>query len=138
MARRKPATPGLPWVQLAQRTGEMWIASSQVIPTRLARMAAAGPNPGPRDRREFSRMHTEKWQAAGQSLFGMALAMQQAQLQFWARWWQGWFVPMRGRGAAHGDWVRIASAALAPVHRAATANARRLNRVTASNRAAGR
>lgn len=133
MAQRTPVPPGMPWAQLAWRTGEMWLASSQVIPIRLARMAAAGPNPGQRDRREFHKMGAEKLQAAGESVFAVALAMQQAQLQFWARCWQGWLTPMQRGVAPHVQLARLASAALAPVHRAATANARRLNRVTASS-----
>lgn len=109
--RRKTSTlPVLPWVawfQLGLKTWEMLLAASQVIPIRLTRMAAAGPTPGARDRREFTRMGTEKAQAAAQSGLAAAQHLQSAWLQMWT-------------GAA--------AAALAPVHRTATANARRLTR----------
>ena len=110
MARRTstPAMPLLPWAawfQLSVKTWEMLLAASQVIPIRLARMAAAGPTPSARDRREFTLMGTEKAQAAAQSGLAAATHLQSAWLQMWA-------------GAA--------KAALAPVHRTATANARRL------------
>jgi hypothetical protein len=133
--RRTPSVPVLPWFTLALRTGEMLAASGQVIPIRLARMAAAGHAPSARDRREFARMGPEKLQAGTQSLFAVALRLQAMQLQWLAQAWRPWLGAWGGWTAGSAHAARLGSAALAPVHRAATANARRLTRVTASKRA---
>lgn len=110
--------PWMAWLQFAMKSGEMMFASGQVIDTRLRRIASAGHNPGPRDRAEFMRMGTEKLQAGGESMMAVT--------QLMMRMWQPWFA---GRGSlprlSH-DTARLAGAALQPVHRAATANARRL------------
>lgn len=95
------------WTDLALRSMEMFTASGQVIAARTGRMARAGTSPNARDRREFTRMGTEKVQAASQSAWAMAMSMQQA-------WFQAW--------------LQMLTAGLAPVHRTATANARRLTR----------
>jgi hypothetical protein len=112
--------PWMLWFELAMKTGEMMFASGQVIDTRLRRIARAGHNPGVRDRAEFMRMGTEKLQATGESMMAVS--------QLMMRMWQPW---LAGRGSlprlSH-DTARLASAALHPVHRAATANARRLAR----------
>jgi hypothetical protein len=107
MARRASPDPATLWFDFALRSWEMFSASGQVIAARTARMARAGTSPGARDRREFSRMGSEKAQAATQSAFAMAMSLQQA-------WWQAW--------------LQMLAAGLAPVHRTATANARRLTR----------
>jgi hypothetical protein len=110
--RRQSATPTLfplaLWWQLGLKTWEMLTASGQVIGHRVTRMAVAGPKPSARDRREFTRMGSEKLQAAGQSGWAMAAQMQTA-------WWR--------------SWMQLMLAGLAPVHRTATANARRLGRI---------
>ena len=99
-------------------------------------MMAAGATPSARDTAEFTRMFTEK-----------ASAFSQAWLASWAAmWWSPWQVAMEmlGAGAAVGRsgamgldplwraWNRqgwgILGSGLAPVHRAAVANARRLGR----------
>ena len=54
------ANPFLLWTDLAWKTGEMMMASAEVIGHRANRMAAAGPAPSLRDRREFTRMGQEK------------------------------------------------------------------------------
>lgn len=96
------------WWQLGFKTFEMLLASGQVIGMRVGRMALAGPNPSARDRKEFTRMGAEKLEAAAHSGLGMAAQMQKT-------WWD--------------TWAQLALAGLHPVHRAATANARRLSRV---------
>jgi hypothetical protein len=98
------------WWQLGLKTFEMLLASGQVIGMRVGRMATAGPNPSTRDRKEFTRMGAEKLEAAARSGLGMAVHMQKT-------WWD--------------MWARLALAGLQPVHRTATANARRLGRVEA-------
>ena len=125
---RRPATLSLmPWMQVALRTGEMLMASSVVIPMRLGQMAAAGANPSPRDQKEFARMAPEKLQAGTESLFAMAAGLQQMQMRWLMQLWQPWFGARAHPG--HGaQWARLASSGIAPIHRAATANAKRLTR----------
>jgi hypothetical protein len=55
------------WTELAFKTGEMMLASAQVIGHRTGRMAKAGPAPNARDRREFALMGHEKVEAARES-----------------------------------------------------------------------
>ena len=124
MRRRTVHSPWLPWMQLALKTGEMLAASSVVIPVRLGRMASAGHSPSAHDRREFARMGPEKLQAATESWFAVALAWQQWQWRWWMQAWQPW-TATRTRAI---PWAGLAGTALAPIHRTATANARRLTR----------
>jgi hypothetical protein len=77
-----PSVPGFPfvnpmlaWTRLALKTGEMLLASSVVIHHRSNRIAAAGSNPGARDRREFMLMGQEKLEAAAESAQAMAVRM---------------------------------------------------------------
>lgn len=112
-------------------------------------MLSAGARPGAQDRRELSRMAAEKIQAWQESTSAMAAQLYKAQMQWtaaamrnWlALWTSPWGMPGRahrfstsprqGR-AAHRRLERTLSEVigrgLAPVHRRATANARRLSR----------
>jgi len=120
MPRRNTDHPLLAWGEYSRKQAEMLLAAGQVIPIRLTRMAAAGHQPSARDRREFSRMGTEKVQAGLQSMLAVALKMQLMQLQWLSQAWQHW---MRAGSL-------LAGAALSPIHATATSNARRLGRVT--------
>ncbi len=64
--------PTLLWWQAGMKTWETMFAAPQVIAQRTARMAAAGPFPGARDRREFTNMGTEKVIAFSQAWMGAA------------------------------------------------------------------
>jgi len=55
--------PFLMWSRLAWKTGEMAIASAQIIGHRTGRFALAGPVPSARDQREFALMGHEKNEA---------------------------------------------------------------------------
>lgn len=99
----------------AIRAAELAVAVPQVVAHRLARMATAGPWPGARDRREFSRMGSEKVAAFHESWSAMWLNAWRAQMQFAMAMLQGWWWP-----------ARIVDQGLKPVHRRAVANARRL------------
>ena len=55
------------WIELAFKTGEMLIASAQVIGHRTGRIATAGVMPSLRDQREFTLMGQEKVEAAAES-----------------------------------------------------------------------
>ena len=100
---------------------ELAFAVPQVVGHRLTRMALAGPVLSARDRREFHGMGQEKMLAFWQSWFGMGWALAESMQKAWLASLQGAKVPMLDTQAllAHG---------LAPVHRKATANARRLAR----------
>jgi len=69
------ASPMLAWATLAWKTGEMLLASAQVIGHRTQRIARAGPLPNARDRREFTRMGSEKVDAAQASMQAMSMRM---------------------------------------------------------------
>jgi hypothetical protein len=63
------------WNDLAWKTGAMMLASAQVIGHRTGRIAAAGPQPSARDRREFARMSHEKIEATVESAQAMAMQL---------------------------------------------------------------
>src|SRR5512132_3126405 len=67
--------PFLAWTGLAWKTGEMLLASAQVVQHRTGRMAAAGATPSARDRREFALMGQEKIEAGVESATAMATQM---------------------------------------------------------------
>jgi hypothetical protein len=133
---------------------ELAVAAPQVIAARSARMLAAGANPGAADRMEFSKMCSEKGAAFWESLFAMGMHMvrmnqeyaRSAAMQWWRLWTTPWWlssipwktpssrsvVPavtllpsekQRKRAVS-----RLVDAGLAPIHKRATANARRLSR----------
>jgi hypothetical protein len=107
--------------RLARQTTELALAVPQVVAHRLTRMALAGTSPSERDRREFHGMGQEKVIAFWQSCFAMGWALVQASQLAWVSMLRGARVPAL-------DTQRILSQGLAPVHKRATANARRLAR----------
>lgn len=119
---------------LALRSAELAIAVPQVVAHRVARMALAGANPSTRDRQEFTRMVAEKQQAFAASWTAMALEALAMQQRFTVAWWQACWMPWLGaRGLPtparlQDAMVGMLGKGLAPVHRAAVANARRLTR----------
>ncbi len=153
-----PFAPFKTWNDLALRTAEMLVASAQVIGHRTARMARAGPSPNARDRREFTRMGTEKIAAASESALAMGKHLATMNSQASVRAWQDWAAAstawaalatsltlpqaLERQAALVGHLARTAQSAarasqaaahlgrrgLAPVHARATANARRLGR----------
>src|SRR3954471_2704457 len=106
---------------LARQATELAFAVPQVVAHRLTRLALAGPWPNARDRREFHGMGQEKVHAFWQSWFAMGWATVEAMQQATVAMLQGARVPLV-------DTQRILAKGLAPVHRKATANARRLGR----------
>jgi hypothetical protein len=67
--------PMAAWSQLALKTGEMLLASAQVINHRTNRIAMAGAVPNTRDQREFALMGQEKIEAATESAQAIATRM---------------------------------------------------------------
>lgn len=152
------ANPMLLWGTFALKALQMNTAAAQVIAIRTTRMAAAGPNPGPADRREMTKMGAEKVDAfsrAGAALAsgaiplvaGMAgqafrtgmdvfnastrLAASRSLPQTMQRQRALTDTLMRhAPSAQHGATAaaRLAHRALAPVHSTATANAKRLKK----------
>lgn len=119
----------------AVRSMELGFAVPLVVAHRLARMANAGHSPTARDRKEFGRMVAEKQAAFVQSWW--AMAMQSALVyptivtallrSFWSigpRSFAPAAVAAQLQRAAFG----VFNKGLAPVHRKATANAKRLTR----------
>ena len=121
---------------LAQQTAELALAAPQVIAHRMTRMALAGPNPSPRDRKEFVRMVTEKNSAFGEAWQAMALHGARAQQALGASLFASLLSIARGRRPSparsmaqlqHAT-LGVLGKGLAPVHRKAVANAKRLAR----------
>jgi hypothetical protein len=118
------------------------VATPQVVAHRMLRMMLAGKEPSKRDRAEFERMSSEKVAAFYESWNAMFAQMARSNMQLMSSpmWW-GW--PASGRLpnplnqlnplyrlAAHAGRAASATiaAGLAPVHRTAASNARRLRR----------
>ncbi len=157
--RRRRMGPIVPvWWQNALHAWQIALAAPEVIAHRTARMALAGSVPSARDRREFSRMGREKLEAFGESLSAMAMQTymlhQELTVLTVEQWWSAWMplaqltassspaqvaksqsALMWGLAAAMGDQrladslSRVVQKGLAPVHKSATANARRLRGV---------
>ncbi len=125
------------------KAAELSIAAPQVIAMRTARMMAAGHTPGARDRSEFSRMGAEKLEAFTEAWMAMAAQTFKASQHFGQQWgllamrpW--WLASAADYGKLFGARATTARAqrlalgafeqAMAPVHKRATANARRLAR----------
>jgi len=130
-ARRRPPA------SLSAKTAELALAVPQVVAHRLLRMAQAGPHLSARDRKEFARMIAEKNSAFGESWNAMALQALQSQRAFAAALALA-ATPTRSTRAspaAHALATQLQRATLAvigkglaPVHRRAVANAKRLAR----------
>ena len=120
--RRTPALP----VQLA----ELALAVPQVVAHRSARLALAGPLPNARDRREFGRMTSEKGVAFFESWLALWWHGLRAQQTLALALWRASAAGAPAAGAALLGAVNAGAAVLghgmAPVHRRAVANARRL------------
>lgn len=120
----------------AAQAAELALAVPQVIAHRVTRMAIAGPAPVARDRREFQRMSAEKLAAFNESWNAMSLqafrANQQLAMSFLQALWLPWAAPKASTRSASrqiGSAVwGIAAKGMAPVHRRAVANAKRLGR----------
>lgn len=102
---------------------QLGTAVPQVVAHRLSRMAVAGHRPNARDQREFNGMIMEKQVAFMQACMGMATAT----LQMQQRWWLS---ALGGRRPSlQGSMDAIAARGIAPYHRKAVSNSKRLARV---------
>lgn len=80
-ARFAASDPFSAWSRFALQTGEMLMASAQVINHRTQRIAVAGTQPNARDRREFTLMGQEKIDAAMESAQAIVARMITMQVQ---------------------------------------------------------
>lgn len=123
-------------IALAAKAAELAIVTPQVVAHRVARVAMAGPALSARDRKEFQRMADEKGAAFRESWMAMgmqAFRANQAIAQSWLRLiWSPALKRKPGAGAMARQMQSVALGVLgkgmAPVHRRAVANARRLAR----------
>lgn len=134
MANQPRSRPSAP---LSVQAAELALAVPQVVAHRMTRLAISGPLPSARDRREFHRMGHEKLSAFSESVQAMVRQTCHAQGQWAAATlpsiWFPWMPQAQGAASAAparllGDLAQVLDHGLAPLHRRATANARRLGR----------
>ena len=121
---------------LAVKAADLALAVPQVVMHRVTRMAASGPKLSARDRKEFERMVAEKNAAFGESWNAMAVQAVLANQALAASFFKAFLDAARGRKpSAARSAAQLQRAALgvlgkglAPVHRKAVANAKRLRR----------
>ena len=129
--RRRRATKSL-----AVKAAELAFAVPQVVAHRVTRMALSGTKLSARDRKEFQRMAAEKIAAFNESWFAMARQATLANQVLASSIFKSFLSMARGKRpsatASVGELQRAALKVLdkgvAPVHRKAVANAKRLRR----------
>jgi len=127
-SRRQQSLP----VQVA----ELAAAVPQVVAHRITRMALAGPVLSARDRKEFSGMVSEKQAAFMQSWQGMFAAAVRSNQNLALAMSRSLLSPSASHPASslrlakqiNHSLLKVASEGLRPLHRKATANAKRLAR----------
>ena len=119
---------------LATQAAELAFAVPQVVAHRVTRMAIAGPKPSARDRKEFKLMSAEKTAAFQESWSAMATQAVRANQALTASMMRSFWTPRLGGKALTGNMASqmhnaalgVLGKGLAPVHRKAVANAKRL------------
>jgi hypothetical protein len=111
---------------------ETWLAAGRTIAHRSRMLAEAAGDPVALGHPEFVRMGSEKIAAGAEAALALAAAFPALQYR-WAVWWlgQGFRAPSAIIAAQQSfarEGIALATAALRPVHRAASGNARRLDR----------
>jgi hypothetical protein len=121
---------------ITTKAAELAVAVPQVVAHRVARMAVAGPALSQRDRKEFKLMIAEKQTAFTQAIQAMATqtlrANQSLAASFLRSMWSAnfWGNPSGAKAATQvrNAALGILDKGMAPVHRKAVANAKRLAR----------
>jgi hypothetical protein len=118
---------------LAIKSVELAMAAPRVVAHRVTRLALAGPNPSARDRTELVKMVAEKQTAFAQAGSDMAMQAVRAHQALAASMWRALLTPSSYMNAAASFPVQVQNATidvlnkgLAPIHRKAVANAKRL------------
>jgi hypothetical protein len=119
---------------LSVKSMELALSAPQVFAHRVTRMALAGPKLSARDRKEFQIMVNEKHAAFAQAWSDMAVHAFRANQAFTASMLRCFFAPLsRKTPSATSTAAQVQNAAfgvlgkgLAPIHRKAVSNARRL------------
>ncbi|PID60557.1 MAG: hypothetical protein CSB44_10010 [Gammaproteobacteria bacterium] len=125
---------------------ELALSAPVVIAARLGQFAAAGLAPAPADVREAGLMWVEKFGAMQESMLAMNIELSKCQQTLWRLYWRSLLEPQVAMTLAQRSSLelqrgleRSMSAGLAPVHRRAVANAKRLGKARqARTRAATR
>ncbi|MEP7301736.1 MAG: polyhydroxyalkanoate granule-associated phasin [Caldimonas sp.] len=128
---RRRSTPSL-----AVKAAELAFAVPQVVAHRVTRMALAGPRLSARDRKEFELMVAEKNAAFGEAWNAMAAHSAVANEALATELFRSFLAMTRGKKPSaaasaallHKAALGVLGKGLAPVHRKAVANARRLAR----------
>lgn len=121
---------------LATKAAELAFAVPQVVAHRVTRMALAGPRLSRRDRKEFERMVAEKNSAFAESWQAMAAHAALANQALATSFFRSFLSAARGKAPSaaatanqlHKAVLGVMGKGLAPVHRKAVANAKRLSR----------
>jgi protein-S-isoprenylcysteine O-methyltransferase Ste14 len=121
---------------MARKSSELAAAVPQIVAHRVTRMVMAGPLPSERDRTEFKRMVQEKHDAFSASWAAMSAQALVANHALALTVWRTLCYPWLGGGATpgamatqlHSAGMGVLNKGLAPVHRTAVANAKRLAR----------
>jgi len=121
---------------LITKAAELAFAVPQVVAHRVMRMAVAGPTLSERDRKEFNLMSAEKSAAFNESWNAMTIQAARANQELTTSFIGSiWSPSLQGKPSATAVAAQLHDAALgvldkgiAPVHRKAVANAKRLAR----------
>ena len=92
---------------------DLGAATPSVMSQRLVRMATAGATPSARDRREFTRMSSEKVSAAWESwsaMTGYAMTLSTAATQAAMAFWMPWAFAAKPLPSAEDTLISMASA----------------------------
>lgn len=122
--------------KLHKKTAELAEAAPQVIAKRLGRLAAAGPMLSRKDQLELQAMVSEKQSAFTQSWLAMSMQMVVSQQELAMRTMKAMTWPigcpnsnaMQAADDAHSAALDVLNKGLAPIHKTAVANAKRLNK----------
>lgn len=115
---------------------ELAVAVPQVVAHRATRMALAGPIVSELDKKEFQRMMSEKQAAFARAYWDMGLQMFRLQLQWTSSLYRALSPPFslssasRAWGQTQRAWGAVLDKGLAPIHRTAVSNGRRLSKAT--------
>jgi hypothetical protein len=119
--------------RISTQTAGLALAVPQVVAHRVNRMMTAGAVPNARDQREFNLMSSEKTAAFMESWLAMSAYVLRANQQFAVAMMSSWWKACLSLTPLHfpaqqlqSDAFGMLAKGMAPIHRAAVANAKRL------------